>query len=206
MLSAQFPKPYTLCLQCLLQLQDSYLQATEPTQHTALPMSPRDFPRDQSRGSLAAGGMRALTCVSISCFFSLMRDRPEKSMVSVIRRKRKLSKLSHQLWETPECAALASVLDLLLAGLGGGHHVSSPLVDRAGALLQAAQVGAVFVSFYLQGAQWAPSAGYRQPVRTPSPGLTQTPAQPLTFEAATSWAVLAAISCEQTMSSSYLPM
>lgn len=44
MLSAQFPEPYTLCLQCLLQLQDPHLQATEPTQHSALPVSPGTFP------------------------------------------------------------------------------------------------------------------------------------------------------------------
>lgn len=50
---------------------------------------------------------------------------------------------------TTRALALASVLDLLLAGLGGGHHVGGHLVDRAGALLQAAQVGAVLVSLHL---------------------------------------------------------
>lgn len=48
--------------------------------------------------------------------------------------------------------------------------------------------------------------GHREQERAPSPGLGGRGQHSLTFEAATSWAVLAAISCEQTMSSSYLPV
>ena len=42
-----------------------------------------------------------------------------------------------------------SVFDLLLARLGGGHHVGGHLVDSARALLQATQVGAVLVGLHL---------------------------------------------------------
>lgn len=52
------------------------------------------------------------TWVSISCFFSLMRDRPEKSMVS-------MAKVTVSVWmphPTPtQGLALASIFDLLLA-------------------------------------------------------------------------------------------
>jgi hypothetical protein len=86
-----------------------------------------------------------------------MRDRPEKSMVSVVRGKKSgVSDPSHQLWEAPlNTKELTSVLNLLLARFGGGHDVGSPLVDSAGTFLQAAQVGTVLVGFHLQGAEWA---------------------------------------------------
>lgn len=100
--------------------------------------------------------------------------------------------------------APTSVLDLLLARLGGGHHVGGHLIDGARALLQATQVGAVLVGLHLEGVGGAGTAqGWaRRGQHRPAVSLPGSP----TLEAATSWAVLAAISCEQTMSSSYLPV
>lgn len=108
----------------------------------------------------------------------------------------------------PDAQALTPVLNLFLAGLGGGHHGGSPLVDGARALLQAAQVGAVLVGLDLGGSgrPWACSPGQLRPMPGPARSLGLWTWVQLTLEAATSWAVLAAISWEQTMSCSYLPL
>lgn len=93
---------------------------------------------------------RAATWVSISCFFSLMRERPEKSMVSAGR----AGWVSVCVPSPPPPHPMGmpvptSVFDLLLARLGGGHHVGGHLIDGARALLQATQVGAVLVGLHL---------------------------------------------------------
>lgn len=47
-------------------------------------------------------------------------------------------------------SSLTGFFDLRLAGLGGGHDGGGGLRDAAGRLLEALQVGAVFVCFHLQ--------------------------------------------------------
>lgn len=127
------------------------------------------------------------TCVSISCFFSLMRDRPEKSMVS-------LSSICS--WPDLVEATTLAALSLTVR-----EHSCRRL-----------RWGLFLLAFTCREQRGHGLVGCRQQVRAPSPGLAHVKPgvvrgqQSLTFEAATSWAVLAAISCEQTMSSSYLPM
>lgn len=75
----QLPQPHALGLQRLLQLQDADLQPRKPAQGGLTACAAR-LPQ-----SSAPKEEQTLTWVSISCFLSLMRDRPEKSMVSVIR-------------------------------------------------------------------------------------------------------------------------
>lgn len=93
----QLTQPHALHLQRLLQLQDPHLQpgARPLSRPTASPQGPSRLPgaqpRERDRRGTGAGGgtgegqPRAPTWVSISCFFSLMRERPEKSMVSAAR-------------------------------------------------------------------------------------------------------------------------
>lgn len=111
--------------------------------------------------------------------------------------------------QLPPGPTLTSFFDLLLARLGGGHHAGGHLVDGAGALLQAAQVGAVLVRLHLGEGGGRSGSAPRTWASCPRghTGHSRVEAEArLTLEAATSWAVLAAISWEQTMSSSYLPV
>lgn len=93
----KLPQPHALRLQRLLQLQDPNLQPHAAQQARGLSPGSPPPSRAQPRGGTgpevpghpgsreAAGSAWAPTWVSISCFFSLMRDMPEKSMVSVAR-------------------------------------------------------------------------------------------------------------------------
>lgn len=224
-LPPQLPETHTLHLQRLLQLQDSDLQPRTPLSGPGpLPRGPAP-PRSSAPGGTDTGARRAPgggtvgmdTYLGLHLLLLQLNEGQAGEVHGVCGQrgdKRLGARPTPSLDQGP---ALASVLDLLLAGLRGGHHVSGHLVDRAGALLQAAQVGAVLVGLHLgargRGSGWAPQD------RPPFPGplatrsvspVHQRPepsrARSLTLEAATSWAVLAAISWEQTMSSSYLPV
>lgn len=111
---------------------------------------------------VAVGLAQAPTWVSISCFFSLMRDMPEKSIVSVTRDGVSVWDPARPPNAAPRPPAVTSLFDLLLARLGGGHHVGGHHVDSAGALLQAAQVATVLVGLHLgecggeSGCRWPP--------------------------------------------------
>lgn len=96
------------------------------------------------------------------------------------------------------------LFNLRLAGLGGGHDGCSGLCDAPGRLLQTLQIGAVFVRFNLGMA----SSKHQTLSTIRSQSVCQVVARNslLTFEAATSCAVLAAISCEHTISSSNFPL
>lgn len=104
--------------------------------------------------------------------------------------------------------SLTCLFNLRLPGLGGGHDGCGGLRDAPGRLLQSVQIGAVFIRFNLETksrtvqshsvSHYCSLSGPRQ--------VNDCCGRALTFEAATSCAVLAAISCEHTINSSNFPL